>query len=195
MANKDFDIDAFIENFATQVQDFFPDDIGDKTRAFIVEKFDKFLRLANECIDNNEKNTLSTEDKVFVLQALSEWIFHKTIDLDKSRIPFEFWDSILQNVAYAVFEVSLQCIGKNYEQQSIVSAIEYYVSKMYNESLQDLFEKGVITKEVLEKAQKESNIDKISEEYRQKEASEKENDITDTSFIGRLKSILQGFFK
>ena len=195
MANKDFNIDAFIKNFATQAQDLFPDDIGDKTGAFILEKFDDYLRRANESIDIDKKNRLSTEDKEFALQVLSEWIFHKTIDLDRSKIPFEFWDSVLQNVAIAVFEVSLQGIKKNLEQQSIVSAIEYYVSKMYNKSLQDLFEKGVINKESLERAQKESNIDKMSEEYRQKKASEKENDITNTSFIGRLKSILQGFFK
>lgn len=175
MANPDFDIDAFIDNIATQAQDLFPDDIGDKTRAFIVETFDKFLRLANEAIE--QENNLNTQDKVLLLQVIAEWTFHKTIDLDRTNIPFEYWESILQKVVFAIFEVCKQGLSKKYEPRKILSAVEYHVDKMYNSSLQDLFEKGVIDKETLDNAQKESNIDTMSEESQQEEAeSKKESD-------------------
>lgn len=196
MTNKDFDIDAFIDNIATQAQDIFPDDIGNKTQTFIEKMFDKFLRMTNEAIDNNYSDAeFSVEDKVLLLQVIAEWTFHKTIDLDRAKLPFEFWESILQKIAFAVFDVFQNGVSANCARKAIIMGIEYHVNQMYNSSLQELFEKGVINKETLEKAQKESNVDKMSEEYQQNEASEKENDITDTSLMGRLKSILQSFFK
>ena len=100
MTNKDFDIDAFIDNIATQAQDIFPDDIGNKTQTFIEKMFDKFLRMTNEAIDNNYSDAeFSVEDKVLLLQVIAEWTFHKTIDLDRAKIPFECWESMLQKVA------------------------------------------------------------------------------------------------
>ncbi len=172
MANQDFNIDAFVNELTGQVKNTLPDDIGHKTQTFIEKTFDKFLRMANEAIDNSDSG-FSVEAKEWLLQVIAEWTFHKTIDLDRAKIPFECWESMLQKVAFATFEVCKQGLSKKYEPEKILSAVEYHVDKMYNTSLQDLFEKGVINKETSERAQKESNIDKMFEESQQKEAESK----------------------
>ena len=174
---SNFNIDEFINCSQEQVATLLPEDIGNKTQTFIEEMFDKFLRMANEAIDNNYSDLeFKNEDKVLLLQVIAEWTFHKTIDMDRAKIPFEYWESILQKIAFVVFDVFEKGISANHKQQVILMGIEYHINQMYNSSLQELFEKGHITKEVLEKAQKESNLDKMFAEWQQKNSeSEKES--------------------
>lgn len=149
MNNKNFNIDAFVNELTGQVKNTIPDDIGNKTQTFIEETFDKFLRMANEAIDNSDSG-FSVKAKEWLLQVIAEWTFHKTIDLDRAKIPFECWESILQKVAFATFEVCKQGLSKKYEPEKILSAVEYHVDKMYNSSLQELYEQEPLLGRVID---------------------------------------------
>lgn len=177
MTNLNFDIDGFILNMTSQVKRLVSSDINRKTTDYIINKMDSFLRLAYEAISNDNSFKPTIYECALLLQILAEWIFHKSIDLFRAKIPFTYWDGIMQRIAFSIFEVVKSGCKKKHSQDDILSNVENNVCNTYKQALQELLDTKQISQEIFEAALSESSLDKMSNEY--KSSSSDEDDIDD----------------
>lgn len=154
-----FDADEFITDMSEQAKELTPDDINQGTKYYLSKTIANFLSLAYDAIQNDNEFNLSANDKAFFLQLLAEWTFHKIIDLSRSKITINYWDEILQKIAFTIFEIVKECYRSGLDKASLLLAVEKHVNKSYQEALKSLLEKKKITLEVFLRAVRESNCE------------------------------------
>ena len=106
MPIEGFDFQAFAASMAEQAKELVPKDLEDREKEYIVKTLGNFTLLAGEALYNDEQLNLTAEQAVFITQVIAEWSFHKSIDLIHSGILPEYWDSIMQKIAFTIFEGS-----------------------------------------------------------------------------------------
>ncbi len=163
MTIEGFDYKEFAESMAEQAEQLAPADLSKKDKEYLVRTMLNFTALAGEGMSNETSLKFDAEQAVFICQVLSEWTFHKVVDLTRSGIEEQHWDAIMQKIAFTLYEVAKQSIQKELPNEQILQAVEYHVVKTYKESVTELKKKNVITKEVMEKALAQSNIDTLAD--------------------------------
>ena len=169
MAIEGFDYKGFAENMAGQAKELVPADLKDFEKEYIVKTLGNFTLLAGEALYNDESLKLSAEQAVFITQIIAEWSFHKSIDLIHSGILPQYWDSIMQKIAFTIFEVAKQAIIRNIPQDQLLQAVEHHVIKVYKQSIEELEQKGVIDEDTKNKAESQSNIDDMAKQAQEEQ--------------------------
>ena len=168
-ANKscaDFDFKAFAQSMKEQAQEIVPKEFSKENKQYLADILYNFTLMSGQTLAN--EGELKEKDAIILVQVISEWTFHKTCDLIRSQVPKEYWDNILQHIAFKVFEVGKKAMKENVEQEELLHDIEKQVNECYKKMLEELQDKNVITKEILEEALTHSNIDEVAEENKQK---------------------------
>ena len=181
MAIEGFDYKGFAQSMAEQAKELVPKDLSPENQEYIVNTLGNFTLMAGEAIYNDESLQITAEQAVFITQIIAEWSFHKSIDLIHSGIDNSYWDSIMQKIAFTIFEVAKQGIIRNIQQDQLLQAVEVHVVKVYKKCIEDLEKRGVINEETKELAENQSNIDEMAkqaaqEQVRQMEAPMEEAD-------------------
>lgn len=169
MAIEGFDYKGFAENMAGQAKELVPADLKDFEKEYIVKTLGNFTLLAGEALYNDESLKLNAEQAVFITQIIAEWSFHKSIDLIHSGILPQYWDSIMQKIAFTIFEVAKQAIIRNIPQDQLLQAVEHHVIKVYKQSIEELEQKGVIDEDTKNKAENQSNIDDMAKQAQEEQ--------------------------
>ena len=164
MAIEGFDYKGFAANMAEQAKELVPKDLQDREKEYVVKTLGNFTLLAGEALYKDESLNLTVEQAVFITQIIAEWSFHKSIDLIHSGILPEYWDSIMQKIAFTIFEVAKQAIIRKIPQEQLLQAVEHHVIKVYKQSIEELEQKGVINEEIKNKAESQSNIDAMAQQ-------------------------------
>ena len=180
MAIEGFDYKDFAESMASQAKDLVPADLKDFEKEYIVKTLGNFTMLAGEALYNDTSLNLNADQAVFITQIIAEWSFHKSIDLIHSGILPQYWDSIMQKIAFTIFEVAKQAIIRNIPQDQLLQAVEHHVIKVYNQSIEELQEKGVIDEEIKNRAESQSNIDAMAKQA-QEEQVRKQQELAEES--------------
>lgn len=167
MAIEGFDFKAFAQNLAEQAGQVIPPEISDQDKQYIVNIVYNFSYMAGEAIFNDANLNFNAQQAIMVTQFIGEWSFHKSIDVIKSGIDPQFRDGILQKIAFTVFEIAKQAIVKNMTQDDTINIVEFHVKKAYSEALQELKNKGAISKELCAEAEKHSNIDDMAHQVQE----------------------------
>ena len=175
MAIEGFDYKGFATSMAEQARSLVPADLKDFEKEYIVKTLDNFTRLAGEALYNDNSLNLNADQAVFITQVIAEWSFHKSIDLVHSGILPEYWDSIMQKIAFTIFEIAKQAIQKNIPQDQVLQAIEHHVVKVYTQSIEELQQKGIISEEVKKQAESQSNIDAMAQQAQQAQMEAQQN--------------------
>ena len=105
---------------------------------------------------------------------IAEWSFHKSIDLIHSGIDKSYWDTIMQKIAFTIFEVAKQGVIRNLKQEQLLQAVEMHVVKVYKKCIEDLEKRGVINEQVKELAESQSNIDAMAKQAAEEQLKQKE---------------------
>ena len=181
MAIEGFDYKGFAESMSEQAKELVPKDLQPNEQEYIVNTLGNFTMLAGEAIYNDESLNITAEQAIFITQIIAEWSFHKSIDLIHSGIDRQFWDSIMQKIAFTIFEVAKQGVIREVAQDQLLQAVEHHVVKVYKKCIEDLEKRGMINETVKEQAENQSNIDEMArqaaeEQIRQKEAPLEEAD-------------------
>jgi len=171
MAIEGFDYKEFANMMSNQAGELIPPNFNDMQKNYVVKTLSNFTMLAGEAIENDESLGFNADQAVFVTQIIAEWAFHKSIDLVHSGILPEHWDSIMQKIAFTIFEVAKQAIKKNIPQDQILQLVEHHVNKNYKDTIAQLEQRGIITHEVSERASTQSNIDDMAKQAAEAEAS------------------------
>lgn len=171
MAIDGFDYKAFAEELASQAGDLVSKDLNDFQRNYVINTIKNFSTLSGEAIYNDEKANFNAEQAMFLTQIIAEWSFHKSVDIIKAGILPDYWDGIMQKLAFTIFEISKNMILKNISQDEILQIVEHHVHKTYKEILEDLKKRDIIDDAVADRAENQSNIDdmmqRIQEEKEQ----------------------------
>ena len=174
MAIEGFDYKGFAQSMAEQAKELVPKDLQPEDQEYIVNTLGNFTLMAGEAVYNDESLQITAEQAVFITQIIAEWSFHKSIDLIHSGISREYWDSIMQKIAFTIFEVAKQGIIRNIQQEQLLQAVEMHVVKVYKKCIEDLQKRGVIDEEVKENAENQSNIDEMAKQAAQEQVKKME---------------------
>lgn len=167
MAIEGFDYKGFATSMAEQAKDLVPPDLEDFQKEYIVKTLGNFTHLAGEALYNDTSLNLNAEQAVFITQIIAEWSYHKSIDLINSGILPQYWDSIMQKIAFTIFEVAKQAVIRKIPQDQLLQAVEHHVVKVYKQSIEELQEKGIIDEEIKNRAESQSNIDAMAQQAQQ----------------------------
>ena len=160
MPIKDFDYKGFAENLAAQAAELVPQEFKDEEKAYVINTLQNFATIAGEALYQDQDNMGFNADQAsMITQIIAEWAFHKSVDLIRSGIPQQYWDPIMQKIAFTIFEITKQTFKQGLPQDQILQLVEHHVKKTYLDSIAELKEKGLIDEGLMEQAAAQSNID------------------------------------
>ena len=104
---KNFDYKKLAREFRSEAEKNLPVDIEENHKTLFLDTVYKFSLITGEALAK-DKNVKSPMDAMVMTQILSEWTFHKYIDLLRSDIPERYHESILQKVGFTIYEIAMQ---------------------------------------------------------------------------------------
>ena len=133
-----FDYKSFAESMKKQSSELIPTEFSKEEADFIKRIIYDFVMLCGEYLNDEQEYDFTDEQKVFITQLIAEWSFHKSVDLINGKIPQEYWEAILQKIAYTILEVVKQAIKNELPQEEILMIVEYHVIKCYKDCIGEL---------------------------------------------------------
>ena len=166
MPIEGFDYKAFAMDLSKQAAEVLmqpgsnaaPDTLTDKDKKNIVETVRKFCYMAGEALSNDAQIKFNAEQASLVTQFIGEWTFHKSIDLISGKIPPQNREAILQIIAANIFNTAKLAIIKKMPQDTLVNLVEEKVKNVYNDELQKLVKRGILTQQQYDSAVNKSNL-------------------------------------
>lgn len=156
-----FDYKGFAKDLTKQAEDSMPEDIASEHKKEFLERIYDFTYIAGEAFSNDENITNSETAKILT-QIISEWTFHKYVDLLRSGIPSLYHESILQKLGYVAFEMTREAALGNLSRDEMLKLVEVQLNKAYEKACSHLLKNGHISQEIYNKALNLSNIDTMS---------------------------------
>lgn len=172
MAIEGFNYQEFAQNLTTQAQELVPQEFSDIEKQYVVNTLLSFSTLAGEAIYNDTESNFNADQAMMITQIIAEWSFHKSVDLIRSGIPQEFWDPVMQKIAFTIFEIAKQTFKQGLPQDQILQLIEHHVKKTYLDAIAELKNKGFISDSLMEQASKQSNIDAMMQQMNEEQAAQ-----------------------
>jgi hypothetical protein len=157
-----FNAEEFAKSLAQQAMEVVPAEFDNEKNQFVINTLYKYCVLAGDALIKDESLHLSAEQAAIICQFIGEWTFHKGVDLIKANIPSDYWEQILQKIAFVIFEAAKHSQLTNMNQSESVEYVENEVIKAYAESINELINNGVIN-QTIDEILSHSNIDEIAE--------------------------------
>lgn len=206
---QNFNSEAFAKDLASQAGQVMPSDIQKADKDFIVEIIYRFCKMAGDALLKDKNSKLNATQASLITQFIGEWIFHKSVDVIRTKINPQFREVILQKVAFTVFEIAKTAIEKQIPQEQLISLIEAHVKKSFEAALNELQQKGVLSEKDVSVALSQSNIDAMAAQQVEEETVTDIACMSDSKIIklasfavlirnfpsDRIKNILQKFNK
>ncbi len=157
---KNFDYKKIALEFRKEAEKNLPVDIEENHRDVFLNTIYKFTLITGEAIAK-DKNVKSPMDAMVMTQMLSEWTFHKYIDLLRSDIPERYHEGVLQKVGFTIYEIAMQALIQKLPYDDICALVEHHVNKSFDKACEGLANNGVITREACETALAQCNISNL----------------------------------
>lgn len=167
MAAPDFDYENFAQNLAAQAQELVPQDFDDNQKQYVINTLGNFALLSGKALAEDPALNFNTDQAVTITQIIAEWSFHKSVDVIRSGIPQQYWDAVMQKIAYTIFEIAKQTFSQGLPHDKILELVEHHVKKSYLDAITELKNKGAIDEGLMEYAASQSNMDKMAQEMQQ----------------------------
>lgn len=167
MAIQGFEYKEFAQNLAQQALELIPSDFNDNQRNYVANTLLNFSTIAGQAL--YDEGQFNIDQAVMITQIIAEWSFHKSVDLVRSGIPQQYWDPIMQKIAFTIFEIAKNAFTQNLPQDQCLQVIEHHVKKTYLDCIAELKEKNLIDQGLMEQASMQSNIDTMVQQQVQEE--------------------------
>lgn len=149
----------FIDGLIEQVSPLMPDDVNELQKNYLTKNMKKSaLLLASSMQEDEEFKRLDFSSQCFYIQVFAEWSFHKEIDLFRSGIPAKYWKVVMQKIWFSTWEVMYACVKNDAPESVILSLVERFINRTYNDAVEELKENRIIDEQTEEKAKEQSNI-------------------------------------
>ena len=172
MAIQGFDYKGFAQNLAQQALELIPPDFNDNQKNYVANTLLNFSTVAGQALYDDESLGFNLDQAVMITQIIAEWSFHKSVDLIRSGIPQQYWDPIMQKIAYTIFEIAKNAFHQGLPQDQCLQLIEHHVKKTYLDCISELKDKNLIDQGLMEKAASQSNIDAMMQQQAQAEQAQ-----------------------
>lgn len=146
-----FDYKSFAESMKKQSSELIPTEFSKEEADFIKKIIYDFVMLCGEYLNDEQEYDFTDEQKVFITQLIAEYTFHKSVDLINGKIPQEYWEAILQKIAYTILEVLKKAIKKELPQEEILKIVEHHVIKCYTDCIYKLQINKIVWEATIEK--------------------------------------------
>lgn len=177
MPIEGFDYKQFSSDLSVQAKELVPQDFEDFQKEYIVKTLLNFSSMAGEAISNDAEANFNAEQAILLTQIIAEWSFHKSVDLIRSGIQPEYWDGVMQKIAFTIFDIGKQTIKQGMPTDQILELLEHHVKKAYDDALEELQQRGIIDEEQKIQAENQNNLGKLVEEVEaQKELERQANE-------------------
>lgn len=177
MTTPDFNPEEFAQGLLIEAKQSLPQDILEDHKKYMVNKLYQFCVMAGDAIKNDTTHNFSVNEAKAIVQLIGEWTFHKNIDLIRAGVTEDCWDTVLQAIAFEVFEKAKNLQIKKIEQSKAIAIVEDTVKEAYNNVLMDLAKNGKINQESIPEIISFSNIDEMAEKSKKSLTKEQENKI------------------
>ncbi len=164
MAIQGFDYKGFAQNLAQQALELIPPDFNDNQKNYVANTLLNFSTVAGQALYDDESLGFNLDQAVMITQIIAEWSFHKSVDLIRSGIPQQYWDPIMQKIAYTIFEIAKNSFHQGLPQDQCLQLIEHHVKKTWVECIEELKDKNLIDEGLKEQAENQSNIDAMMQQ-------------------------------
>lgn len=172
MAAKGFKYEEFAQNLAAQAQDLVPAEFTPEQKQYVINTLGNFSMMAGKALAEDKNLKFDVETSTYITQIIAEWSFHKSVDVIRSGIPRQHWDSVMQRIAYTIFEVAKQTFSQGIPNEQIIEIIEHHVNKAYVDAITELKDKGVIDESLMEFAASQSNMNRMAQEMQEQAQAE-----------------------
>jgi hypothetical protein len=172
MAIEGFDYQEFATTLASQAEELVPAEFQDFQKKYVVNTVKNFALLSAEAIYNDTEANFNAEQGMLITQIIAEWSFHKSVDLIKSGILPDYWDGVMQKIAFTIFEMAKQTISKGLSQDEVLQIVEHHVKKAYSAALGELKDRKIIDEAVFSTAVNQSNIDDMMKQIQDEKQQE-----------------------
>lgn len=163
MVAEGFKYKEFAEDLSGQAKSVIPQDLPEQDQLYVYNTVHNFCYMAGEALANDTEHTYTVDQASIITQFIGEWSFHKSLDIIRGNIPVQNRDSIMQKIAFTIFEIAKQATFKNIPQDQMIGLVEHHVKKAYNEALEELTKRGILSQEQADNAANQSNIDAMAE--------------------------------
>lgn len=161
--------EEFINSLIEQIEPMLPKDVNKLQQRYLVDNIKKSaVMMADSIKENEEFSKLEFNNQCFFIQIMAEWSFHKEIDLFRSGIPPKYWKVVMQKIWYTMWEVMFACVKNEAPEPVVLSLVERFVNRSYNDAVEELKEQKIIDNETEEKAKEQSNISQMAQQIQQK---------------------------
>ena len=164
MGAEGFLYKEFAEDLSSQAKAVLPPELTQEEKDYIYNTVKNYCFIAGEALFNDKEHNYTVEQASIITQFIGEWSFHKSMDIIKGNIPNQFRDSIMQKIAFTIFEIAKQATFKNIPTEDMIGLVEHHVKKAYNEALSELMKRGALSQEQAEFAANQSNIDEMAKQ-------------------------------
>lgn len=179
MAIQGFEYKEFAQNLAQQALELIPPDFNDNQRNYVANTLLNFSTIAGQAL--YDEGQFNIDQAVMITQIIAEWSFHKSVDLVRSGIPQQYWDPIMQKIAFTIFEIAKNAFTQNLPQDQCLQVIEHHVKKTYLDCIAELKDKNLIDQGLMEQASMQSNIDAMVQQQVQEEPQMQEQPVPQQS--------------
>lgn len=153
-----FDYKSFAQDLTDQAESSMPNDIALRHKKEFLERIYNFTYVAGEAFSNDDA-IKDTSTARMLTQLISEWTYHKYIDLLRSNIPAMYHESILQKLGFVAFEMAREAAIGKLSQDELLKLVETQLNKAYVKSCKQLLSNGQISQEIYNNAVTLSNVD------------------------------------
>ncbi len=169
MAIQGFDYKGFAQNLAQQALELIPKDFNDNQKNYVANTLLNFSTIAGQALNDDNQLNFNLDQAMMITQIIAEWSFHKSVDLIRSGIPQQYWDPIMQKIAFTIFEIAKNAFHQGLPQDQCLQLIEHHVKKTYLDCIAELKDKNLIDEGLMEKAASQSNIDAMMQQQAEAE--------------------------
>ncbi|MBO6088347.1 hypothetical protein J6P92_08400 [bacterium] len=153
-----FDYKKFANSLTKQAERNIPKDIALNHKREFLDRIFNFTYIAGEAFSKDDTIQDSATAKMLT-QVISEWTFHKYIDLLRSNIPAMYHESILQKLGYVAYEMTREANLGKLTQDEMLKLVEAQLKKSYEKACRQLVDNGQISAEICDNALSLSNVD------------------------------------
>jgi len=152
-----FDYKEFAKDLTKQAEEFIPADIELFHKKAFLDKIYNFTYIAGEAFSKDEEIGGADIAKMLT-QIISEWTFHKYIDLIRANIPEDYHESILQKLGFVAYEMAREAVINKLSQDEMLKLVEFHLNKEYEKSCKLLLDNNKISQDVYNNAMNLSNV-------------------------------------
>lgn len=164
MGAEGFLYKEFAEDLSSQAKAVLPAELSQQDKDYVYNTVKNYCFVAGEALFNDKEHNYTVDQASIITQFIGEWSYHKSMDIIKGNIPVQFRDSIMQKIAFTIFEIAKQATFKNVPTDQMIGIVEHHVKKAYNEALAELMKRGILNQEQAQFAANQSNIDEMAKQ-------------------------------